>query len=218
MIDDFNDPHAGSGIVTIRIAKPVAPQRIPASAAIVPLEHFDFSRGEWAVLVMSGLWAAIKACGWSTWDIATSLRSAGVSEKDHLMATAGLLSQGGVMGEWICAGGASDWRSPREWYAARALRQLGEAAKAWRQQEGIETPLRVFPTGDVLMADRMNPPRRWDPPVYRPPITDEQAETLVDLAEQRDEATFKDLARALGVPAERVDEFWTETTKRVRTR
>ena len=41
-------------------------------------------------------------------------------------------------------------------------------------------------------------------------------ETLLDLARAGDEETFKDLARALGVPADEVDGLWIGTLARAR--
>ena len=41
-------------------------------------------------------------------------------------------------------------------------------------------------------------------------------ETLVDLARQGDESTFRDLARSVGVSADDLDDFWTWTIRRLR--
>ncbi|MBI2554706.1 MAG: hypothetical protein HYV92_09890 [Candidatus Rokubacteria bacterium] len=46
-------------------------------------------------------------------------------------------------------------------------------------------------------------------------LTVEQLATLLDLALQRDEATFKGLARSLGVGARAADQLWTRTMARV---
>lgn len=55
-----------------------------------------------------------------------------------------------------------------------------------------------------------------DPDRYS--ISPDQIETLVDLAKQNEEATFKDLASAFGVPSPLLDELWQGTRKRVGAR
>ncbi len=46
-------------------------------------------------------------------------------------------------------------------------------------------------------------------------LTDDQVATLLGLALEEDEDTFKELARCLGVGADTVDDLWTRTVARV---
>ena len=46
-------------------------------------------------------------------------------------------------------------------------------------------------------------------------LEDETVATLCDLARENAETAFKDLARMVGVEAERLDELWTGTRRRV---
>ena len=46
-------------------------------------------------------------------------------------------------------------------------------------------------------------------------LTVEQLATLLDLALQREEVTFKELARSLGVGVRAADQLWTRTVARV---
>ena len=51
---------------------------------------------------------------------------------------------------------------------------------------------------------------------FREDVTGERLETLLDLARAGDEATFRDLALAFGVPAAEVDGLWAGTLARAR--
>ncbi|MBI4607591.1 MAG: hypothetical protein HY726_01110 [Candidatus Rokubacteria bacterium] len=47
-------------------------------------------------------------------------------------------------------------------------------------------------------------------------LTEDQIVTLLELARRRDEVTFKELARCLGVAPDELDEFWTRAVTRTR--
>ena len=49
-----------------------------------------------------------------------------------------------------------------------------------------------------------------------PSVSDDQITTFLDLARRRDEVTFKELARCLGVAPDELDEFWTRAVTRTR--
>jgi hypothetical protein len=163
-----------------------------------------FSRSEWAVFVLSGLKAALESPGgWKLWDEASAHRGPLVAEKDHLLVIASLLTQGRDLGqtyEYL----------PGHRQAAMAIRKLARLAANWRAQEGISTPLQVFPDGSARLPDPA-----FETPYLENLVEKTHIETLLDLARHGEEATFKDLAQTLGVPAEKLDELWTGTVRRV---
>jgi hypothetical protein len=205
----------GIDYVTISIVRPLRVCSVREDDQIPRPDDslITFSRAEYALLVVSGLYAALRAPrGWKDWEEATVHRAHSISEKDHLLCIASLLSQGRDLG--LPGHG-------RHLLASRAMQRLSERAALWRAQEGISTPLTVFPDGAVSWA--ANPQ-----PVVQAPINgglfnfigqavdQTHIETLIDLAKHGEEATFKELARMLGVAADQVDELWTGTIRRVK--
>ena len=164
-----------------------------------------FSRSEWAVLVLSGLKAALESSGgWRLWDRATAHRDPAVAEKDHLLVIAGLLTQGRDVGQTYEY--MPDYRR-----AGAAIRELARMAANWRLQEGIQTPLRVFPDGSGWLPDPA-----FETPYLENLVDKTHIDTMLDLAKHGEEATFKDLAQTLGVPVEKLGELWTGTVRRVK--
>lgn len=215
----------GAHYVTISIVRPLRVCRVLESDPIPRPDDslITFSRAEYTLLVVSGLYAALRApLGWRDWEDATAHRAHGISEKDHLLCIASLLSQGRNLG------------LPGHGHhlpASRAMQRLSERAALWRANEGIETPLTVFPDGTVLLqGDRPDQALSWaanpqtvvQAPIDGGPfnfigqaVDQTHIETLTDLAKHGEEATFKDLAQTLGVPAEKLDELWTGTVRRL---
>lgn len=171
-----------------------------------PMENvLTFSRSEWAVFVLSGLHAALNSSGgWRLWDDASAHRGPMVAEKDHLLVIAGLLTQGRDLGQTY------EYLSGHQ-RAARAIRELARLAANWREQEGIHTPLQVFPNGMARLPDP-----DFETPYLENLVDKTHIDTLLDLAKHGDETTFKDLAQTLGVPAAKLEELWAGTVRRVK--
>lgn len=55
----------------------------------------------------------------------------------------------------------------------------------------------------------------WTLPNAPPELPIDHVSTLLDLARQGDETTFKDLAACVGVPKDQLDEMWLGTVRRV---
>ncbi len=207
------------GATYVRLARPILPHRyLIRPDDIVPLEPdriFTFHRSEWALMVLSGLWAAIKALGWRVWEEATPRRAEG--ERDHMLLIASMFARGILPDVYATSTMAQERR------AFEAMRRLSEAAALWRAQEGIRTPVNVFPDGSATFQDTAPPPSRplLDQPAHQYIglyVEQTHTDTLLDLAEHGEEATFKDLARTLGVEPDRLDDLWTGAVERIQHR
>lgn len=211
-----------SDLVMIRLMRPVAVavQALDEDAPInPPLPHImAFSRAEWALLVASGLLYAIgvhraggncdNGWGWADWDKATAFRAAGVTEKDHLLIVASLFLQGYELG----------WANVNPLLEAEvAIGRLCRRAAEYREMEGIQSPIELGPMPRVA---HFHPTGILPDPSFQATLLERTVEAthvdvLIDLAKQGEEATFKELARTLGVAADKIDELWTGTVRRV---
>ncbi len=185
-------------MVAIRLIRPVPlatmtalrEQDAPILLAPPPM---TFGRAEWSVLVTSGLIHALGLPGgWWDWDTVTAFRAPEVTEQDHLLIVASLFLQGHEFG--------LDQYLPDRISAGAA--RLSRHAAEYRERESIQTPMAPWPQ---VVA-----------PLLEHAVDKTHIETLMDLAKHGEEATFKDLAQTLGVPAEKLDELWTGTVRRVK--
>ena len=174
------------------------------NAPILPLPTpWCFNRAEWALLVTSGLVHALGGPhGWQDWDDATHLRPSGVNERDCLLSVAALFLQGPT---WPQGGDR----------ARRAFERLAERATQYRATEGNESIL-PWPRVVFSHAGRLLPDPSFQAPALEHMVEETHIDTLVDLAKHGEEITFKDLAQTLGVPAEKLNELWAGTVRRVR--
>lgn len=170
---------------------------------ILDADILSFSRAEWSIMVLSGLFTALgPPNGWNLWDEATAHRAPHVSEKDHLLVVASMFTQG------VDPGTTFQACHPGHDRATAAFQELARRAGRWREQEGIATPITVFPDGSAELPESVSP-------MLEHAVEKTHIETLLDLAKHGDEAIFKDLAQTLGVPAEKLDELWAGTIRRV---
>ena len=198
------------GQTHVSIVRPLSPRvRIDDLSELDPTAGImTFSPSEWAVFILSGLRAALDTHkGWKLWDEASAHRGPDVAEKDHLLVIASLLAQGRDLGQTFeCF--------PGHRRATMAIRELAYRAASWRAQEGIPTPLTVFPDGSARLGQDLPDPI-FQAPLLEHAVEATHVDVLIDLAKQGEEATFKDLAQTLGVPAAKLDELWAGTVRRV---
>lgn len=220
----------GEDWAMIRFMRPrrVAVQAIHPDTPVRPPEApMVFSRAEWALLVSSGLLYALgvnraggnRDNGWDDWDEATAFRATGVTERDHLLIVASLFAQGCNFGQYYAP------YPPALASAGEAIERLCRRAAEYRQMEGVQSPIEPGPWPRVARfhGGRLwitNEDRRLPDPSYEESlpwnaVEASHVDVLIDLAKQGEETTFKELAQTLGVPAERLDDLWTGTVRRV---
>lgn len=200
----------------IQWMRPVSPAiegllREQDAPILPPPTTWYFSRAEWTMLVTSGLVYALGyPHGWDDWDQMNRFRPYDVDEREHLLVVAALLLQqqdsSAVPSEWLLP--QPPWQSG----AVRALYRLVKRALQYRRDEGIAE--------DPLPWPRFGQGVRLPDPNFQAPrlemlVEETHIDTLVDLAKHGEEATFKELAQTLGVPAEKLDELWVGTVRRV---
>ena len=188
-----------------------------------------FDRAEWTVLVASGLVHALGGPhGWQDWDEATAFRTSGVNERDHLLIIASLLLQGTMNPEsWLMPAVIRGSALGPLNRSLQAMRRLAERAAQYQMNEGMADDVLPWPrvltehAGRLLLSDAQRRFLEFPDPSFQAPMLEHLVEethidTLVDLAKHGEEATFKELARTLGVAADRVDELWAGTVRRIR--
>lgn len=211
-------------LVSIQLMRPIttaaAFRAVEANSTILPPPPpLTFSRAEWTLMVSSGLFYALSTgSGWLDWDDATAFRAEGVTEKDHLLVVASLLLNNHAFGHGL------PWPLALA-HAGDAIMRIAERAAHYREQEGITTPIDPgpMPRAAYFHEGRLwlsNHDLRLPDPSYQSTLVEHAVEAthvdvLIELAKQGEEATFKDLARTLGVAADRVDALWTGTTRRL---
>lgn len=173
---------------------------------------WSFDRAEWTVMVTSGLIRALGAPhGWDDWNEATAFRAPGVDERDHLLIVAALFLQGMSSGALGFLQLENEGRLPSAVArASRAIERLAERAAQYRMDEGLADDPLPWPRMWLL------PDPSFQSPALEHMVEETHIDTLVDLAKHGEEATFKELARTLGVAADRVDELWAGTVRRIR--
>ena len=220
-------------LVAIRLMRPISVAVAACTHAegreiLPPPTPITFSRAEWSILVTSGLFHALGLqYGWRDWDRVTAFLAPEISEKDHLLVVASLFLQGyDFHGEHAILGAP--------YRAFRAVTSLASAAAAYRERENIQPPVAPWPTvlyfsvegrlwfvglGQELQNQLLEPEPAhpsFEAPLLEQAVEATHIETLMDLAKHGEEATFKELARTLGVAAERLDELWAGTIRRVK--
>jgi hypothetical protein len=201
-------------LVMIRLMRPItmATERIlrdQDAPILPPPTPLSFSRAEWALLVSSGLLFALGVSpGWQDWDKATAFRAAEVTEKDHLLIVASLFLQGRNFGH--------EPYPPALAEAGEAIERLCRRAADYRRMEGIQTPIEPGPMpriahfhgGRLWFSNHDLPNPNFQAPLLEHAVDGTHVDVLIDLAKQ--------LAQTLGVPAERLDDLWTGTVRRVK--